>query len=973
MTGGGRSTTPAGTRPRSRVTSAETKEIIKFTQSRRELYPEIKSPENLKDNKYADLMKPLKKKPGAMPKYAKKFYDRLIKLEGYLQGVALNNFTYENAKRVAKPAEKPLFTSLENSINTITAANVSRVRGASTYLPRPKLNTLFAALSMTEFNSNLNNLNIVNQKFALDPTFKAAAANIMRHILQYRQAHTKQLKEETVYNYLDEIFAVGEDKIDETINKSKIINSAIITQSLRARIDKGWHEYQAYREQLEKRLKLEEIVNQEKKSILSKPVEYAKSGSRWIAKQIQKFRENWAGMDGKERVVAGATLLVGVAWFLNSDNPEAGKLRDALKKAGMLGILYIGANTTAKAFTGRTLTASLTNRLDDISGKRDLLKDSFNTGREGAEMLNASIAYLGNYDFKEVGSLYMDQYNKYKTHPIPDNLKELPIGGVAEEEMSSNQMYRAMRLVDRKLKKQGSSIEEIVLGLDIAREQAKAEGKVFIEPSYAMIISAILMNQDVKFKIKEGKIEMVKVRDFDVKWTQQDRNYTEGWWAYTGKPQEWKKQRAGVFPGKKVKLKNLKKISKDIMPGSRPLGNYITQERFGRYTQGFKNLYNLEIKNKPGQNVHTSVSTEGFGYMSSKVNINPNLTSKNMSYVAAIKSAYEQGVRSFENDLKKNNPALYRKLRGRIKEFIQPVGGVAIAPSKKKKGVATPTKKPQKYVLFLRYVLPNTQEFALRLAKEWPQGDMLSQMKESILKPGETLRRGDFNTIARTMVIKKKSLFSLPIYDGADSKFAGAYESFLASVGLKKTEKAKIDKILEFYSLKFANSGITKKGLIRYLATHQFTTAEIKEALGLDPSAPIKHYDYIVETVRYGTKLALPAGATVPSLFKQALRLAKNRKKIEREMFAKFGTVLILACYGDKAALAAIKQTDKKLFNSVISTFKFQMGKPTVSPTKTQFINGVLKHYMSGLTRALIDDNKRKKAKKAVGGYLSVY
>ncbi|MFC1599780.1 hypothetical protein ACFL3T_02005 [Patescibacteria group bacterium] len=976
--------------PRSRVTSEQTKEILKFTQSRKALYPEINSVDDLKDKKYGDLMRPLKKKPEAMPKYAKKFFGRLTKLEGYLQNVALNNFTYASAKSIAKPAEKPLFAKLENSINTITAANVTRTGGITTYLPRPQLNTLFSALSMNDFKRNLNNVNIVNAKFALDRDFKAAATAVMQHIIKYRRDHAQKLKEESVYAYLDEIFSTSEDKIDDTIDKSKIINMALITQSTRARINKGWHEYQAYRDQLDKRLKLEAIVNKEKQTIFSKPVEYARSGGRFIAQQIQKFRANWAGMDGKERVVAGATLLVGLAWFLNSDNEEAGKLREALKKAGMIGIGYIALNTTAKAFTGRTLTASLSNRLDDMSGKRDLLKDSFNTNREGAEILSYSIAYIGNYNFSEVGNMYMDQQNLYNdpSNTIPDNLKELPIGGVAQDEMNANQLYRAVRLVDNKLKKQGSSIEQVLWAIEEMKAKAKAEGKSFTEPTFAMIVAAILMNQDVKFKIdKEGRIEMVKTTPFDVKWTPTDRDYTENWWTFTGKPHEWKDQIDGKFPGKKIKVDNLKRISKDIMAESRPLDKYITTERFGRYTKGFKDLNNLEIKNKPGQNVHTLVTTEGVGYMSSLVNINPNLKSKNMAYIAAYKSAYEIGLRAFEQDLLKNNPSLHTKLKGRFKEFFHIVGAVALAPSKKKKGVATPSKKPNKLRLFFRYVLPNTkktsgsQEFALRYNKEWPQGDMLQQMKESILKPGETLTRGDFNTIARETVVRQKSLFSLPIYDGYDSKFAGAYESFLSRVGLKKSENAKIDKVLKFYSIKFANSGLTKRGLIRYLATHRFTTAEIKEALGLAATAPLIHFGYIVPSVRKRTKqvlsMAAMGGGILPPRVKDIFKNIdlNKRNSIERDIYAKYGTIFILACYGDLAALKVLEKSNKKAHDAIVAEFGINKstGQVSKSPNKNTFETKVLNHYLIGILEAFADDKKRPLAAKAVGAYLATY
>jgi len=974
-------TTSTTRAPRGRI-SAETRDIVKFTQSRKKLYPEIKSADDMNDKQYADLMKPLKKNPAAMPDYAKKFHERLIKLEKHLFNIALNNFTYEQAKKTAKAAEKPMFDKLEASINKITAANITRSGGTTSYLPRPQLNTLFEALTINEFDKRMNNPNIVNAKFAKDPGFQAAAKRIMQHIIKYRKDNEQKLKEDTVYAYLDEIFSKGEDKIDDSIDKSKIINMSLITQLTRAKIHKGWKEYHAYRDQLEQRLNIEKIVNRDKQTIFSKPMEYARSGGRWIAQQINKFRSNWAGMDGKERVVAGATLLVGMAWFLNSDNEEAGKFREVLKKALLMTGGFLAINTTTKALTGKKATAHMARQIDDLSGKRDYLKASFKTNKEGAENLSYAIAYIGNYNFTEVGGMYVDQMKLYDDpqNTIPDNLKELPIGGVAQEEMSPNKLFHAVRLVDNKLKRQGSSIEQVVWAIQEMKEKAKAEGKTFTEPTFAMIVAATLMKQDLKFKMKGKRIEMARTRAFDVKWTQRDRDYTAGWWTFTGKPHEWKDQIDGKFPGKKVKPKNLERISKEIMPSNQTLDKYITTDRFGRYTKGFKDLYNLEIKNKPGQNVHSLITSEGVGYMSSVVTINPNLKSRNMAYVAAYKAAYELGLRTFEQDLKKNNPALHSKIKGRIKEFFQPVGAVAIAPVvKKKSGAEVASDKPNKLRMFFRSVFPiskkapGSQEGALRYSKEWPQGDMLSQMKESIMKPGDVLTRGDFNTIAREAVVRRKSLFSLPVYGGYDSKFAGAYESFLARVGLKKSEKAKIDKVLKFYSLKFANSGLTKKGLIRYLATHRFSTAEIKEALGLKPTDSILHYDYIVETVRQGTKLSLPSTVAVPGSFKSWFSRPGNKQQLENEMFAKYGTVMILACYGDAAAMKAIEKADPTLKAKIEKAFKFSNGKPTAAPPKLQFLNEIMQQYMLGITLALFDSSRRDKAKKAVGSYLASY
>lgn len=962
-----RSAAPAAA-PSSAANNQETLKIIQSTQSRKELYPDLNNPEDIDSFKYSDLMKPLKAKPKHIQKHHKKFLDGLSKLETKIARLALGGFSWTKAKAVARPAEKQLFTSLEGRVNSITTTSITSGVGITIPPAPPQYDALFSALDMREFHANMNNATLVSAKFSTDANFRSSADAVMQHILKYRAENEQTLQEATVYQYLDKVFAAKEDKLDKEIDDSTIISSSLISDGVRASIRKGWQEYMSFRDRMHDGLKVEKVVKQQKATVLSKPFAAARSGMRFIAKKIEGFRANWAGMDGKERFLAGTSIVIGLAWFLNTENEKAAKFRDVLGKAGVMALGALGLNAVAKVATGQSGEALASNFIEDKSGKRDMLKKAFNLDSNGARIMNNSIAYLGNYDFSELGGLYMEQQAKYKSYNIKDELKELPVGGVAENEMSSNQMFMAMRYLDAKLKKQGSSIEKVVKSLEKMKAQAKIDGKTFVMPTYSMIITGVLLNQkNLHLVEKNGKIEF-KTNDREVKFTTSDKDYTRKWWMLVGGPSDWRSQIAGSYPQENPNIDNLKGVSSDVIPAGSNLSSYITSDKFGRYSKGFSDLYNNQIKTNPSKRVHQQTTTAGIGYMTSRVPINPNLSSKNKAQVAAVKSAYENAVRNFEKYLKDSKPALLSKIKPRIHEFIQPVGGVMIAPGYKSfSGQRVAKNKPQRYIMFLRYVLPNSPEFALRMNKEWPNGDMIKQMKENIMKSGDILTRGDFNTFARDRRYQRgrKSIFHMPIFDGQDSKFAGAYESFLANYGLKKTETDKVDKVLKHYSLKLSNSGITKLGLVRYLATHKPKTDELTEALG---AVHVPHFSWIVGVVRSATDGALPISSKFASLDDE------EKSELIGEIYSKFGTVMILACYGDKAALAVIEAIDTKLHKSIIKTFKLANGAaPNPNTTKVEFTSNVMQHYLAGIFRMNDNASKRKKGMAKVSKYLSSY
>jgi hypothetical protein len=956
---GGR-TSPT-TSPRQR-TSVESRDIVRSTQTFRETYPDIKSVEDFKDKKYIDLIKPLRTSPDKIPANAKKFLESMQKLEADLKTSAISQYSYEQAKTDVQSNQrnKLLFTQLERKAGDLQLAlNV----GA------PKYETLFSALTQVEFEQNLKNPDIVHQSIANDADFKARAQRVFQFISDYRKTNKAKLEQKIIDDYLNDIFSATESTLDEKIKRSSIIKESSLTPLLRSKIDKGYKEYHLYRTTMEKRIRTVEMVQKSKETIFSKPEEYAKSAEKWIATKIQTIRENFAGMDGKEKAIAIATTLIGAAWFLNSNNEEVGKLRDILKKAGMVGIGYLAINTTSKAFTGKKVSDMFNTYVEDRSGKRDLLKESFNCNKSEAEVLSSSIGYMGDYKFAYLSKLYLQQKERYTQHPIPENMRELPVGGVAENEMSKHNMYVALRLVDRKLKASNSSMADVMRSINEAKKEAKDKGKKFVEPSYGMIITAILMNQDLAWKFgKNGKVELVFARDIETKWEDHDKKQTRQWWMLTGSPSDWREQanNPGKYPEEKIKDNHIKRISGNIMPETRPLSNFINQNRFGAYTSDYMKLYEHRYSKNPRKATHEWTNTKtNIMFMSSRVTVDAaTFTGSEQAKIAAIQNSYQQALKELKKDPK------YAAIKDRLHEFIQPVHGTFMAPSQTfnfgSQRFVSGKNKPLHYVMFLRMALPGSVEYKLRNDKEWPEGDMIEQMSQQPMKSRDRLTRSDFISLGTTKKGQREIKIGRTKVGAAEKPYSGAYESFLNNFGLKKSQTDLIDRILEFYSLKFINSGMSKAGLVRYLSSHKFSTAEMREALKQSSGTlPVIKYKFdIIDKVRLRTYAVVDA--------QNAISNFKNKDYLQKQLTSDVGTALIQACYGDLEALKTIKNIDSVLYDKVIALFKINKSTGAIgnlNVNSSQFDSNVLIPYEKVLLDYLTDPSKTNSTNKEIASY----
>jgi len=865
------------TRPQTHPAQNETQEIIRRTQSRKKIYPNM-TLDNFNNYKYRELVDPLRKNPREISKIQKEFLKSMHSVESMLKKLALSEFSYAKAKDSASSrADKALFSQLDRQvkmIQTTTAATVGN----------PNLEALFSAQDKSEFDSKMKDNSIVQAVYSKNPNFINRAKKVFSYIQAFRLKNKKQLKTTLVNSYLNDIFSAKKDEVENKIENSPFIKADTLSNKQKSDIVVSYNKYHLYKKRLKEQLTLEKKITEERKSVITKAVEYGKSGDKYISTQIQNMRDHWAGMDGKERTIAGLTILIGTAWFLNSSNEKMQKMRDTLMKAGLLTIGYIGVNTTSKVLFGRSVTSMAKSHVKDKSGKRDFLKKSFDTDKIGAENIETSLAVLGNYDFVEISNLYLQEEARYKKFNISDKMRGISVGGIAENEMTPHSIYSSMKLLDKKLHKKGSSIEMLNEGLKKAEEQAKTQGRTFIRPTWAMIVTAVLLNQKLGWGVdKKGKIKLTTAKEIITTWETSDKERTKMWWPLTMKPKDWRLQTVDNKPQARIENTQLDKLSSTIIPQTTPLSSIINDVNFGRFLHGFNALYTHSYSKQPSKRVHIfEDTTEKATYITSKMKVDtPTHRSKTASRIAAVESAYEQAMKNLRDTISKNPKHPLKKYVGRLSEFVQPVFGTFIGQNKN---------SAKQYVMFLRLVLPASPEFELRKKHEWADGNMMQEMHEKPLTSGDTLRRANFKTLAS----RKKVAF------------AGAYESFLAKTKLRKDQISEIDKVLDYYTKKFTGSGMTKKGLIRYLATHEFTDSEVRTARGLGaseklPNKGVPTYAMIKETT-------LKARIKDPTNLKRA------------QILNTLGNIVVLASNGDKNALKTIKALDPAL-EGLLQTF----------------------------------------------------
>jgi len=886
------------TAPRTGIdTSDHTHEIVKRYEARKNLYPDIKTVDDLNKKGFLDLINPLENNQGSLPKTAETFLKHIKKLAVSLREAQPAIITYDQAKDL--DPDNTTFENLERRASMVNQQNGNT-------LSFPDYNKLFQAMNTGELETNLNNPAIVPAEYKADIVFIRDVRAVFDVVERIRLGNINASKNQRLYKYLNEIFkAENKDDLEKAINNSIIIKKDSLTQQNIDELVNAKEKYDKYREWIGKQIDLEEKLNKDRQTLLDKPLEIAKSAEGAAAGLFQKFRDNFAGMDGNQKLVAGATILVSLAWFLNSKNDDVGKMREVFKKVALLGIGYYAINTTSKVFLGKSLKDVTGKYIERKAGKRNFLKSSFNTNDDGAEIMNSALINLGDQDFNEIAKLYLLAEDEYRRTPISDNMREISVGGVAEDNMSRNQIYRAMKMLDRKLNKEGSSIALMQAAFEKRRKEAEARGEIYPKPTLGLIIAAALQKDIMKYKPnKDGK--EIKFSGVELDSTQ--RGQTDEWWMVTGMPYNWKRQAYSPYkyPSKAVNEKNLKHINEDSYATNKPLIDVIKDKSLGRYTPGYKALYETQYKHDPTKAIHFIADTgENALLMTSKVKVDYDTFKKanktrNDARVASIANARKQAIDFIKKtDQFKNQPV---SIQSRIHEFVQPVYGVFLEDKSKD--------EIKEYVMFVRVTLPGSQEFELRKNKEWTDGDMIQMRKAEPMKTNESLTINDFKILSAPSTTKNFAGFNY----GVTSEMGGCFESFLARFRLNKTQVNEINNALNHYSREFAGKGITKAGLARYLSSHNFNDQEIKTATGMNilPLGGIN----VEEQIRTATKEVVDqrlTNITTPSLKAEA----------NEEIMAGLGNMLVLACYGDLNAIEALKRINDRTLHASVAKAQF--------------------------------------------------
>jgi hypothetical protein len=789
-----------------------------------------------------------------------------------------------------------------------------------------------------------------------------------------KQALTRRtLKNQNADQYLNELF-----KAKTLLEFNKITKGTPSEEYLA--LKQGWEKYRPYRAHLKKQVSVEEMMNAKQKTALSQTMEYSNSAQVTVAKKIQDFRKNWAGLNGNQRVVAGFTMVLGAAWLLNSNHEGVAKIRGLLGKAAMVGIGAYAVNTVSK-LSGKSLFEYGKAWQDDKSGKRDVFKTAFKIDKYDAETMNSAIVHLGDKDFTYLAEKYLNSKTKFdETSVIANEHRELNIAGISESDLSGKEAYRSMAILDKKLKQQGTSIAELKDKIKEYKIKAERENKPFLIPTFAQIITQVLLKEDIGIIIGDnGKPELIAMHEMEekVKWSKAHKKETVKWWPLTGNPENWKTAAYEYepYPANSIKEKNLENISSKVLDDKAPLNDFIKPTNLGQYSQGFSSLYKHQYKNNPRQLFHLMENgTTNTAYIMQQEKVDKGLRlQKNRVHVNTIKNAHNKALINLRKKyLKKTNgkythPKVARMINdGRLHEIVQTVGGVFQAPS-----VEGKLDYPSNYIMFLRVVLPGSIEFKLRNEKEWPEGDMMKAMHEIPMQKGEKITRSDFKRLAEENFREKigdKLVSTLA--------FKGAYESFLAKTGLTKNETVKIDKLLAYFSKMYAGKGLTKAGLMRYLASHNIAYEELntahKQALGAQGNNStdkyVERYDRVNTITRQviGEKIKIVGGNF--SL--------EEKKRISASMF-NFSNLFILAVNGDKKALNLIK---KPLFPAIHLKNKISISQNTNNTFKPENFKYMLyfyELYMKSIATMpkgeLLDHVDRFEKQDLVKNYMQTY
>lgn len=165
-------------------------------------------------------------------------------------------------------------------------------------------------------------------------------------------------------------------------------------------------------------------------------VEAGESVTDSLKETWEEMKDNWNEMSSREKMVAGAAILIGAVWLFSKSDSETGqKFKKALMGALKVAGVAVGVNYVYKIFRGKTLLDETIDVTKSNLGKVSYWRETFKTNDTGAETLHKSFVFMRNEDFRTVAK----NYREAKALGV----EKMKLPGISESDMKPEEIYRA--------------------------------------------------------------------------------------------------------------------------------------------------------------------------------------------------------------------------------------------------------------------------------------------------------------------------------------------------------------------------------------------------------------------------------------------------------------------------------------------------------------------------------------------------
>ena len=516
------------------------------------------------------------------------------------------------------------------------------------------------------------------------------------------------------------------------------------------------------------------------------------SGTTFLANKIDYLRANYQAASGRDKVIAGAAIVLGLGYFLGSQSKEAVEAKKMFGKAAILLGAYVGIGAIGRTFVGKSPQEMALDWFSTKSDRSKFFKEVFGV-KSSFDILSIKngLVYLGPKDFLQSFERYKDRkdnhYGKMRLDKqVPNDQKTLSL--VPPDKMHPRQQWRFFQILDDKY-----GMEEIMLQIDFLYQSGKLRRK----PTVKDVVTALTASKTM-LAMKRGKSgkDVIKFKNRPISIDLTKVTPKKKWWESMPGDVDW---RVALIPPSDISALVKKKKAKDYMNNKlahlyidshKVLKNVIKNKKYvsGMYKTGFEKANAKRRVHSDNMLVYESPKAD---YIMSQVAIEYGKypRNENKARTQAVLDARTQAVAEMAG---KHGTAVNGRTLQPVAGFF--VGNRSVEASKKL--------KPGQAVYFTMLLVRRKSDIAK--SGVLPNAIELGETDSKELVSGTTPLTGD----------KMKSLCK------KNDSLLGAYEGFLSRFGLSShttKDKAAADKILKHYSEKFSGQ-MSIKTLIIYLA-----------------------------------------------------------------------------------------------------------------------------------------------------------